>query len=207
MKRLGTFVLWLAVVVVATAALISAVLMPEESWPWLRDLTGLGSGDETAATPWVRWALIVTVVTVLLFARLWGQTGWVDVVAIAVVFLVAFATFKQHREAEKATVTEEPETATFTLPEEKLVVERDLAARSKAIVVIVEPATEADKKPLTYSAARYSVTVPAKVKGGPGEASVDIAVERGEKDANAVAFSADLTGATMIYLLPGPNEK
>jgi hypothetical protein len=191
------------VVVTTTAALATAVLVPEKAPEWLRDWMFLGAGDETAATPWVRWALLVVAVALLLFARNWGQTAWPDVALLLVAFLAGFAAYKQHHAAEKATPTETPATAAFTLMTGATAVS-NLEAGSKTIVFLVEAEKTANNKPISYTSKRYKATLDDAVSAGKTTTDVAVDIERGADDATAVAFSADLVGATRIYLLPGP---
>lgn len=186
---------------VATAALTYAVLIPANAPDWLRDLFGLEHGEKTATTPWVRWALLIAALVLLLVPRIWGRPVWPEVAVASLLAIAVVAVIKEHRLANKSKDTTPAPALTFALPS-GLPVVNSVKAGKQAIVLVVGPKKVSANRVVTYDSQRFEAK-PVMCKGKPAQAtSVCVAVERGEKDANAVSFSAALASATRIYVVP-----
>jgi hypothetical protein len=194
-------------VALAAAALALAILLPDALPHWLRRAMGLGKGDETAATPWLRGALVAFAFLLLLAGRFFDQVAWPDVAVIVVVVLAIAATVYAFKDAQRATKTEVAETAAFTIPAEKAISSIALPAKSAVILLVVEPDKADDGTIISYTATRYEAVLDAAVDAGPAQHDVPVTLERGEKDANVSTFGADLVGAETVYVLPGAKKK
>jgi len=171
-----------SVVVLAAAALVFAVLYPE--FPG-----------------WVRWMLAIVSILLVLAGRAWGQTAWPD---IAVASLIALAVAAGIAEAvTEPEPADDPPTVIFELQNDKVTVLEAIEKNGKAILLVVEPTKLADNAPISYESARYPATVSDVLGVGKPSGTVAVTLERGAKDSNAQAFSADLTAATKIYVMSG----
>jgi hypothetical protein len=183
---------------VAATALTIALLLPTKSPDWLRNLMLLRNGDETAATPWVRWGLVVIAVILILLPRLWGRAVWPDVALALLIAVSVYAAYKQHERADKPTVAVVPATVTFTLPMGTLTA-GSVGEGAQAVVVFVGPDKVVDGKVVSYASHRYSGTRVA-CSGGNG---ICVSIDRGSKDASTTAFLADREAAVKTYVLSG----
>jgi len=187
-----------ACVAVATSALALAILIPAKAPEWLRDAFGLESGEKTAATPWVRWALVVIAIVVIILPRLWGRAIWPDVAVALVLTIGIYATVKQHHHAERPKTTTLAPALTFSLPATKVTTLGNVPEKKKAYVFVVRPKTVSDGKAVTYESHRYNATRVAC----RAAKNICIAIERGANDANIVSFTATAEAPTRVYLSP-----
>jgi len=166
----------------------------------VRDGLGLGEGDKTATTPWVRWALVVAALVLIILPRLWARLVWPDVVVAVLVVLAGWAAWKEYGEANKPTKEVIPAMVAFTLPHELLVAE-EIDPDKDAIVVVVAPKTAKEGEPVEYESTRYEAKLPDGSESG-GDQDLVVAIERGQKDTGIVSFSANLAAATVVYVFP-----
>jgi hypothetical protein len=185
---------------VATAALTYAILIPAKAPDWFRDHFGLEHGDETATTPWVRWTLLIVALVALLLPRIWGRPVWPEVAVASLIAIVVVAVVKQHDVADKPKATTPGPAMTFSLPEGVPVL-GSVNVGTKIVVLLVGPKKVSGKTVTAYESRRFEAKR-VTCKATPQATSVCVSVERGEKDANAVSFSAALASATQIYLEP-----
>lgn len=182
----------------AALALTFALLLPAKSPDWLRNLMLLRHGDETAATPWVRWGLVVVAVILILLPRLWGHAVWPDVALALLVVASVYAAYKQHEQADRPKATVVSPTATFRLPRGTLM-SGSVTEGGQAVIVFVRPEKVVDGNVVSYTSHRYSGSRVACSGGN----RICVSIERGSKDAAVTAFLADRQAAKQTYLLTG----
>ena len=185
----------------ATTALAYAILLHSETPGWLFDRFHLESGAEGAALPWVRWALVVVAIALVLIPRLWNWSVWPDVAVALFVVIGAYAIVEEHHQASKAsTTTTPPPRVTFTLPQDHVSVlgAVDTTKKAKAIVLFIRPKTVEGTTVLAYMTQRFKAKR-VKCRKTPG---VCVSVVRGAEDAKAISFSTALEAATKIYVMP-----
>jgi hypothetical protein len=187
-----------ALVAATTLALAFAVLLPDELPDHVRDWMGLGSGDKTAATPWLRGFFVAIALLLLLIGRRFEQVAWPDVFVLLVATLIVAATVNAFHHAQKATKVVVAPTARFTFTTDKLVRAPSLASGDKIALLAVKPDKSDNGTVLSYVTTRYDVFFCSRASG-----VVKVAVARGDNDATAEAFVADLAAASEVYLLAG----
>jgi hypothetical protein len=182
----------------AAAALTLALLLPSKSPEWLRDVMLLPHGDETAATPWVRWGLVVVALVLIVLPRLWGRAIWLDVVLTLLIATAVYAAYKQHEHADRPKVETMPATVTLELPTATTTA-GSVADGARAVVVFVGPDKVVGGRVVSYASHRYSGTRVAC----PGGTGICVSIERGNKDSTATTFLADREASSKTYLLAG----
>jgi hypothetical protein len=128
--------------------------------------------------------------------------AWPDVAFFAALGLAGFALVAQSAFEEEIT---EAETVEFALPSATVTVTalEELAKDDKAVLLVVKRIQASKDVPISYESVRYVAVSSGEVKEGPQTTPVRVLIERGEKDAGATKFSADLAAAKVIYLLSG----
>lgn len=183
---------------IATTALTLAVLLPTKTPDWLREAFGLESGDKSAATPWVRWALVVIAIAVLILPRLWGRAIWPDVALALLITIAIFATVKQHHNADKQREVTPSPTVRFGFGRSKVTTLGPVPENKEAFVFVVRSKTVSNGTVVNYESQRYKATrVGCELTN-----RICIAVERGEGDASLISFTAAIQSPARIYLLP-----
>jgi hypothetical protein len=134
----------------------------------------------------------------LLLGRRFEQVAWPDVAVLLVARLVVAAGTNAFHHAQKATKGVVAPTARFTFAVGQLVGTPSRAGGSKVALLAVKPDKSDYGNVLSYATVRYDAYFCARKSG-----VIKVALERGDNDANAAAFVADLAAATQIYLLPG----
>ena len=185
-------------VAVATAALTLAILVPSKAPTWLRDIFGLESGARTAVTPWVRWALVVVAIVVIILPRLWGRAIWPDVAVALVLTVGIYATVKQHHRADRPKTTTPAPSLTFSFPTSEVTTLGDVPEKRKAYVFVVRPKIVSDGTAVTYESHRYKATRVACQAAD----KICVSIQRGENDANIVSLTATAEAPTRVYLSP-----
>jgi hypothetical protein len=202
MRLLGAYLSYggaLLLAAAATVALTLAVLLPEKSLKHFADWLGFESGHEMAAAPWVRWALVVIAVILVVVPRLWRRPVWPDVAVALLLTIGIYAAVKEHHKADTPKGESPPPTVvTFTLPKAQVTTLNNVGAGESAVLLVVSPKTVTDGTTVNYDTHRYEGT---RVGCETGK-DVCVSVERGSDDAAALKLSADLESAKRIYLLP-----
>jgi hypothetical protein len=203
--RSGSLIAAVALAAVATVLLVAAVFIDEVPAA-LREWMGFDNDKDAkaAATSWARWTFVALALALVLLARRWDRVVWPEVALAFLVSVAVGAGAEAHYLVNHPEDEPDPPLMEFRLEpaEVPVTVLGDIDAGGEAVVLVVEPEKEADNKPLSYTSTRYAATATAAAAAGTPSGEVHIAVERGEEDANASAFSGDLEGAVRVYVAP-----
>ena len=192
---------WWVYVSMALAVMALATFLVARNWP------GMEAGDRMEVWRWSGW-LLVGSVAVLVFERT-ARMAWLDLLTggLAVLVLVAAAATVWGTLERLRRPAEEPaavKTAAVVIPGDAVQPPvRPVTVNGSVKLVVVVEAMDSDGKVVTREGHSYEATLPTGLSQRPGPGStLEVALERGEKDANLLSFLQHVSGAKAIYAVP-----